>query len=70
VLVFHDLLGFEERIAPRFVRRYAQLGRYAREALARFAADVRSGEFPGAAESYEDPAHPFEAPRVERLYGS
>jgi 3-methyl-2-oxobutanoate hydroxymethyltransferase len=70
VLVFHDLLGFEERIAPRFVRRYAQLGRDAREALARFAADVRSGEFPGAAESYEDPAHPFEAPRVERLYGS
>jgi 3-methyl-2-oxobutanoate hydroxymethyltransferase len=70
VLVFHDLLGFEERIAPRFVRRYAQLGRDAREALARFAADVRSGEFPGAAESYQDPAHPFEAPRVERLYGS
>ncbi len=26
VLVWHDLLGIEERIAPRFVRRYAQLG--------------------------------------------
>ncbi len=26
VLVYHDLLGLEERIAPRFVRRYAELG--------------------------------------------
>lgn len=70
VLVFHDLLGFEERIAPRFVRRYAQLGLEGREALARFAADVRAGVFPGPAESFEDPAHPFDAPRVERLYGA
>ncbi|QQR74516.1 MAG: 3-methyl-2-oxobutanoate hydroxymethyltransferase [Holophagales bacterium] len=70
VLVFHDLLGFEERIAPRFVRRYAQLGLEAREALAQFAADVRAGTFPGPAESFEDPQHPFESPRVERLYGA
>jgi 3-methyl-2-oxobutanoate hydroxymethyltransferase len=70
VLVFHDLLGFEERIAPRFVRRYAQLGLEAREALAQFAADVRAGTFPGPAESFEDPQHPFEGPRVERLYGA
>ncbi len=26
VLVFHDLLGIEERLAPKFVRRYASLG--------------------------------------------
>ena len=52
VLVYHDLLGFEKRLAPRFVRRYAALGDTATEAVRRFAADVRSGAFPSAAESY------------------
>ena len=66
VLVYHDLLGIEERIAPRFVRRYAELGRAAREAIAAFAEDVRAGRFPSAGESFEDPSVP--AP-VERLYG-
>ena len=52
VLVYHDLLGLEERIAPRFVRRYAELGHDSREAIARFAADVREGRFPAPEESY------------------
>jgi 3-methyl-2-oxobutanoate hydroxymethyltransferase len=52
VLVYHDLLGLEERIAPRFVRRYAELGVASREGIARFAADVREGRFPGPEESY------------------
>ncbi|HEV3457806.1 MAG TPA: 3-methyl-2-oxobutanoate hydroxymethyltransferase [Thermoanaerobaculia bacterium] len=52
VLVYHDLLGLEERIAPRFVRRYAELGMLSREGIERFAADVRGGRFPAAAESY------------------
>jgi 3-methyl-2-oxobutanoate hydroxymethyltransferase len=79
VLVYHDLLGMEERIAPRFVRRYAELGRAAREAIAAFAADVRAGRFPAAGESYGDPtrpaASPADAPGAEpsatagRLYG-
>lgn len=56
VLVYHDLLGMEERIAPRFVRRYAELGRAGREAVAAFAADVRAGRFPSAAESFADPS--------------
>ncbi|HVS03642.1 MAG TPA: 3-methyl-2-oxobutanoate hydroxymethyltransferase [Thermoanaerobaculia bacterium] len=56
VLVYHDLLGLEERIAPRFVRRYAQLGAAGREAIAAFAADVRAGRFPDEAESYGGPA--------------
>jgi 3-methyl-2-oxobutanoate hydroxymethyltransferase len=58
VLVYHDLLGLEERIAPRFVRRYAELGVASREALAAFAADVRAGRFPAAGESYGDPSRP------------
>ena len=52
VLVFHDVLGIEDRILPKFVRRYADVRSVAVEALAAYAADVRSGAFPGAAESY------------------
>ncbi len=52
VLVFHDLLGIEERITPKFVRRYASLKADAVVALEKFAADVRSGQFPSPEESY------------------
>jgi len=69
VLVWHDLLGIEERIAPRFVRRYAELGLATRRAVEAFAADVRSGAFPAAAESFEDPSVP-RPQTIERLYGA
>lgn len=69
VLVYHDLLGLEERIAPRFVRRYAEVGRATREALAAYVADVRSGTFPSETEAFEDPAFPTQQ-TIERLYGS
>ncbi len=52
VLVFHDLLGLEDRVAPRFVRRYASLKDQAVDAVASFAADVRGGAFPDDSESY------------------
>lgn len=52
VLVYHDLLGFEDRVRPKFVRRYAELGTAATEAIARYAAEVRSGAFPTDAETY------------------
>ena len=67
VLVYHDLLGLEERIAPRFVRRYAQLGLASREALEAFAADVREGSFPAAEESYGAASPPPSA--IQKLYG-
>jgi 3-methyl-2-oxobutanoate hydroxymethyltransferase len=51
VLVFHDVLGFN-RTAPKFVRCYADLATAATTALAAYAADVRSGAFPGEAEVY------------------
>jgi 3-methyl-2-oxobutanoate hydroxymethyltransferase len=51
VLVFHDLLGFNDT-APKFVRRYADLGAEAVAAMAAYAADVRSGAFPADAEVY------------------
>ena len=53
VLVFHDVLGLETRMLPRFVRRYATLHDDGVDALGRFAADVRSGAFPDLDECYE-----------------
>jgi 3-methyl-2-oxobutanoate hydroxymethyltransferase len=52
VLVLHDVLGLEQRILPKFVRRYADLFDVGVAAITEFAADVRSGEFPDVAESY------------------
>jgi 3-methyl-2-oxobutanoate hydroxymethyltransferase len=52
VLVFHDVLGIEDRITPKFVRRYATLGADGARALSAYADDVRSGDFPNAGESY------------------
>ncbi|HEX9467422.1 MAG TPA: 3-methyl-2-oxobutanoate hydroxymethyltransferase [Acidimicrobiia bacterium] len=52
VLVYHDLLGFEDRVTPKFVRRYAHLHADATAALARFADDVRAGQFPSSDETY------------------
>ncbi len=52
VLVFHDLVGLEDRVLPKFVRRYATLKADAVAAVAAFGADVRSGRFPSDAESY------------------
>ncbi len=52
VLVYHDVLGMEERKPPKFVRRYASLHADAVDALSRFGADVRAGRFPSSAETY------------------
>jgi len=67
VLVFHDLLGIEERLAPKFVRRYASLRDEGVAALEAFAADVRSGRFPDDSESYHLTGEVAEA---LSLYGS
>jgi 3-methyl-2-oxobutanoate hydroxymethyltransferase len=52
VLVFHDLLGIEDRISPKFVRRYASLKADAVAAVAAYAEDVRARRFPSEDESY------------------
>jgi 3-methyl-2-oxobutanoate hydroxymethyltransferase len=52
VLVLHDLLGLEDRIVPKFVRRYADVKAVSVEAVAAYADDVRTGRFPSPDESY------------------
>ena len=55
VLVFHDVLGLTEGHRPKFVRAYAEGFQLLHEALSQWAADVRSGAFPGHQESYRLP---------------
>lgn len=52
VLVYHDVLGIEDRFVPKFVRRYADLKSASIDALSQYANDVRSGAFPNDDESY------------------
>lgn len=52
ILVTHDMLGLFEKFKPKFVRRYAELGRVMREAFAAYRQQVKSGAFPAERESY------------------
>lgn len=52
ILVTHDILGLFEKFRPKFVRVYAEMGREIREACARYAEDVKLGNFPSLEESY------------------
>ncbi len=56
ILVMHDLLTLTFAPAAKFVRRYADLGGLMREAVGRYAEDVKQGRFPNEAESYHLPA--------------
>jgi len=52
VLVFHDLVGMYSGFTPTFVKRYAEAGAAIRDAVARYAAEVRDGSFPGEGKSF------------------
>jgi 3-methyl-2-oxobutanoate hydroxymethyltransferase len=52
ILVLHDVLGLCDRLAPKFAKRYAELGRAAGDAVATYAHEVRSGTFPDQAHSF------------------
>jgi len=54
VLVVDDMLGLFTEFRPKFVKRYAELGRTADDAIAAYAAEVRSGSFPTAEHSFPD----------------
>jgi 3-methyl-2-oxobutanoate hydroxymethyltransferase len=55
VLVLHDLVGLYQGRSARFVKRYADVGSTIRDALERFAADVRTGAFPAEEHTYSIP---------------
>jgi 3-methyl-2-oxobutanoate hydroxymethyltransferase len=53
VLVMHDILGLDERIQPRFARRYLDGAGQVRDALGAFCRDVRAGAFPDDEHSFD-----------------
>lgn len=52
VLVLADLLGLNEGFSPKFLKRYAELGSEVRDAVSKFAADVREGTYPDDEHSF------------------
>lgn len=56
VLVCADVWGLSDRQPPKFVKRYADLGRVAGDAVKQYAGEVRAGTFPDAKTSYALPA--------------
>lgn len=56
ILVIDDMLGQFTAFRPKFVKRYAELGAAAAEAVAAYAADVRSRSFPGPDHVFPDVA--------------
>jgi 3-methyl-2-oxobutanoate hydroxymethyltransferase len=52
VLVWHDLLGLYDGTTPRFVKQYAELASVIRDAVGRYATEVRSGAFPEQQHTY------------------
>ena len=52
VLVIHDMLGINNEFNPRFLRKYNNLHAHMLQAFQDYKADVQSGDFPNATESY------------------
>ncbi|MBI2183835.1 MAG: 3-methyl-2-oxobutanoate hydroxymethyltransferase [Thaumarchaeota archaeon] len=65
VLVYHDLLGLQSKIMPRFVKRYADLSKIVIDAISSYRNDVLTGSFP--AEEYSYHMEKEEAARLQAL---
>jgi 3-methyl-2-oxobutanoate hydroxymethyltransferase len=65
VLVFHDVVGLFSGFTPTFVKRYAEAGETIRDALKRYAEEVRSGAFPAREQSFT-----INSEVLKRLYGT
>jgi 3-methyl-2-oxobutanoate hydroxymethyltransferase len=52
--VIDDMLGLFHDFRPKFVRRYAELGRDADAAIAAYAEDVRARRFPAPEHAFAD----------------
>ena len=52
VLVLHDLLGLNDGFKPKFLLRYAEMAVDVRDAVKRFADDVKAGTYPDREHSF------------------
>ena len=65
VLVFHDVVGLFSGFTPTFVKRYTEAGTAIRDALKRYAEEVRSGAFPAREQSFS-----MNVEALRRIYGT
>ncbi|MEO0567716.1 MAG: 3-methyl-2-oxobutanoate hydroxymethyltransferase [Pseudomonadota bacterium] len=56
ILVHYDMLGLFTEFKAKFVKRYAQLGEDAEQAIAAYAADVRARKFPAPEHTFSEKA--------------
>ncbi|MBI4845173.1 MAG: 3-methyl-2-oxobutanoate hydroxymethyltransferase [Candidatus Omnitrophica bacterium] len=52
VLVSYDMFGLQERITPKFVKKYLDLSRQMSDAVKKYIRDVRQSSFPGKEHSF------------------
>jgi len=52
VLVLQDMLGMNKDFSPRFLRRYLDMDSLINKAVKKYAADIKSGDFPNEEEQY------------------
>ncbi|RLI35324.1 3-methyl-2-oxobutanoate hydroxymethyltransferase [Candidatus Bathyarchaeota archaeon] len=52
VLVINDVLGFDEAFSPKYLKRYANIGREIRKAIVNFKDDVLNGKYPDEKHTY------------------
>ena len=65
ILICSDVLGTFEAFTPKFVKRYAELGKLTREAFAAFREDVRQQRFPADEHVYHMKPGELEKLRAE-----
>lgn len=53
ILVLHDMLGLYEEFKPKFVKRYAEIGKEIGRAVKDYISEVKSGTFPDQEHSFE-----------------
>ncbi len=52
ILVLQDMLGLFDKVMPKFVKQYAQLGEQVRQAITTYRDEVTAGTFPGPEHGY------------------
>ena len=50
--MINDILGFDEAFSPKYLKRYASLGREIRKAVASFKNEVLNGTYPDEKHTY------------------
>jgi 3-methyl-2-oxobutanoate hydroxymethyltransferase len=61
VLVYHDILGMFDKLKPRFVKQYANLGQTIVDAFTAFRQDVNARVFPADEHTYSMPQEELDA---------